>query len=141
MSWDVLVFNFDGPVPPDETLKQKGYQPPPLGTAHLVREKISRSVPGIDWSNPGWGILRMGSLLIEFGLQEDGIVDCLGIHVYGRGNPMPVIQHICSDNGWSAFDTSSGDWLDYENPSDAGWQSFQSFRDNLIEEHKRRGDC
>lgn len=54
---------------------------------------------------------------------------------------MPIIQRICSDNGWFAFDTSSGEWLDPENPSNAGWQSFQSFRDRLIEEHKRRGDC
>ena len=141
MSWDVLVYNFDGPMPSDETMKQKGYQPPPLGEAQVVRERISRSIPGIDWSNPAWGILRIESLLIEFSLQKDGVVDHLGLHVYGGGNPIPIIQSICSDNGWFAFDTSNGDWLDFENLSDAGWQSFQSFRDKVIEEHKRLGDC
>ena len=140
MSWDVLIFNFNGALPSDEVLTTKGYQPPPLGEAQQVRDQITQSIPTVDWSDPAWGILNTPDFQMQFNLQVDGLVKSYMIHVYGGGNPLPIIQKLCLDHGWYALDTSSGDWLDLNNPSDAGWKGFQQMRDQLIKYHKARGE-
>jgi len=130
MSWDVLIFNFHGPFPSKEELNAKDFRPPPVGEVDLVRKKLSKSISEIDWSDPSWGILRGDGFRMEFNLQKDGIVQSFMIHIYGGGNPLPIIHKLCVDNDWFAFDTSSG-WLDREDPSDKGWQAFQEYRDEL----------
>ena len=94
MSWDVLIFNFDGPLPDEDVMKVKGYQPPPVGDADTVRKKISDSVPEINWSNPGYGVLRGVGFWMDFSYQEDGIVKAFSLHLYGGGDPMPTIKKI-----------------------------------------------
>jgi hypothetical protein len=139
VSWDVLVFNFNGTIPSDEVLSTEGYQPPPLGEAQSVRDKIAQSVPTVDWSDQAWGILNTPDFQMQFNLQVDGLVTSFMIHVYGSGQPLPIIQKICQDNGWHALDTGS-DWLDLDNPSNAGWQGYQRGRNQLIEDYKARNE-
>ncbi len=138
MSWDIFIFNFNGPLPAEETMLVKGFAPPPLGEASAVRACLSQSVPAIDWTNPEWGIYKFDGLLMEFSVSNDGLVPSLGLHVYGSGDPLTVIQKICTDHNWYAFDTSSG-WLDQEHPSDEGWRGFQQYRDKVKEKYCEDG--
>jgi hypothetical protein len=43
--------------------------------------------------------------------------------VRGTGNPLPVIVRLCRQNGWVAFDSAAGTFLDLEDPSPEGWES------------------
>jgi hypothetical protein len=134
MSWDVVIFNFNGAEPPDEMLNIEGRRPSPLGDAKSVRDKISQSIAAVDWSDPAWGSLETTDFAIEFHIQEEGVVESFMIYVYGGGNPIAIIQKICVDNGWQALETS-GSWLDLNSPSDEGWKSFQRFRDQVIKKY------
>jgi hypothetical protein len=41
--------------------------------------------------------------------------------------------------GWSALDCSTSKFLDLDNPSQAGWEGFQAFRDKVIEQYREKG--
>ena len=52
MSWDLSVYSPTGP----------------LGTAAEVRQKVSRALPGVDWSDNTCGVLQQGDYVLEFNL-------------------------------------------------------------------------
>jgi hypothetical protein len=131
MSWDVVVFAFENPPPPMDKWPDD-FRPPPMGEAKQVRDQITRSLPKIDWSDPGWGRLREGDYSIEFNFQEDGIVEGFMLHVRGGGDPLTPICKLCLENGWYALDCSTGNVIDLDAPSQEGWQGFQSYRDKII---------
>jgi hypothetical protein len=131
MSWDVMVFNSDEPppsggeVPPD-------FEPIPLGDANDIRNRISESLPEVDWSDPAWGVLIHSDFTIEFNLQAEGGIEGFMLHVRGGGDPLMAICKVCSDNGWYPLDTSTGLFIDVNKPSSLGWEEFQQFRNNAI---------
>jgi len=113
------------------------YRPPPVGELDIVREKISKSIPNIDWTTPRLGGFQGDGFFMEFEfmkfkLQKDDIVQWFKLRIYGGGNPLPLIHKLCSDNDWFAFDTSSG-WLGREVPSDNGCRAVRDYKNELIE--------
>jgi hypothetical protein len=65
MNWDVVVINYGGKAPPPDEMA--GAPPPgPLGLAAQVRSSIAAYLPGVDWSDPNWGIYKGG-------LNHDGL--------------------------------------------------------------------
>ena len=120
MSWDVMLLNLGGRTPRVATL-EKDFEPPPLGDAQHVRDRISASAPTVDWGDPTWGILFCDEWSIEFNLGKDKIVDGPMLHVRGGGDPVSFILELCLANGWGAFDLSSRDFIDPEDPSTAAW--------------------
>ena len=71
MSWDVMLFNFEGKPPSFESLPDD-FEPPVMGEADAIREKISASLPDVDWSDPAWGMLEGEGWSIEFNHQATG---------------------------------------------------------------------
>jgi hypothetical protein len=131
MSWDVLIFNFgDVPLPKFEDLP--ALTPLPLGFPAEVRERISAQLPGVDWSDPSWGLYEHKSLAIEFNIGDDDPVQSMMLHVRGGGDPFPAIIAITRANGWFACDTSLGEMIDPDNPSTEGWEEFHTLRDKII---------
>ncbi|MFL5733038.1 MAG: hypothetical protein ACJ78Q_07525, partial [Chloroflexia bacterium] len=74
MSWDVMVFDFNGP-PPDLNEAPPDYQPPVMGSAAQVRERISAHLPGVDWSDPTWGDYLGEGFTIEFNMGRRETID------------------------------------------------------------------
>jgi len=125
MSWDVMLFSQDpGPITGDMKI-------PPLGDADFVRARISKSLPGVDWSDPSWGILQGDGWSIEFNQHSSGVTDAVMLHVRGGGDPIAAIVRLCKDTGWVAFDLQSEALIDLNTPSDASWKEFQGFRDTV----------
>jgi len=131
MSWDVLIQRYDG-VPPSVDAIPDDFRFPSMGDASAVRGLISTACPSVDWSDPAWGILDGDGYSIEFNFQEDGEVDSFMLHVRGGGDAISPIVSLCKTNGWVALDTSTGDFMDLESPSDDGWKEFQAFRDQVV---------
>lgn len=132
MSWDVVIMKTPG--------DGEGTPQPTLGDAGPVREAISRCLPNVDWSDPAWGVLEGAGWSIEFNFAAAGPVDSFMLHVRGGGDPLGAITKLCRENDWVALDMSTGDYLDLRSPSDAGWKSFQGFRDSVlshVEAHSR----
>jgi hypothetical protein len=131
MSWDVMINRYDGPPPRVPDLPDD-FRFPPMGDADTVRAQVSAVCPAVDWSDPAWGILEAGDYSIEFNLQKAGVVDGFMLHVRGGGDPVGVIARLCAANRWVALDTSTGEFMDLANPSRARWDSFRSFRDQIV---------
>jgi len=82
MSWDLMIFNTQGKKPPPiEDFEETDFEP--LGPAAVVRQKLSELLPGIDWSDPTWGIYRGDGFSIEFNVGEDDPIENIGLHVRG----------------------------------------------------------
>ena len=115
MSWDVLILHPDSAsgTPEDRRLL-------PLGMAEEVRKAVSRALPGIDWTEAVQGVYEGRSYSIEVELPSRGVVDSFGLHVRGSGNPLPAIVRLCRQNGWVAFESAAGTFLDLDDPS---WES------------------
>jgi hypothetical protein len=94
-----------------------------MGMAEEVRRAVSRALPGIDWTEPVQGVYRGRLYSIDVQLPSRGVVDSFGLHVRGLGNPMAAIVRLCRQNGWVAFDSAAGTFLDLENPSPESWES------------------
>jgi len=129
MSWDVMVFNYAGKPPAPAAMDD--VPPLPLGAAASVRANISRCLPGVDWSEPGWGIFEADEISVEFNIGDADPVDSLMLHVRGTGNPLPALLSIATGNSWSLLDCTTGQFIDPARPSSDGWREFQAFRDTV----------
>jgi len=134
MSWDAMIFNIRGASPPPvEQLKDGDCEP--LGSAAGVRQRISSLLPGVDWSDPTWGVYSQDEFSIEFNVGKDDPIDSMVLHVRG-GDAISAITKFARPLDWSVLDCSTGEFLDLENPSPAGWKAFQAFRDQVIGANK-----
>jgi hypothetical protein len=145
MSWDLSVYSPTGP----------------LGTAADVRQKVSRALPGVDWSDNTCGVLQQGGYVLEFSLlasegsdeehvEDDEDLDSdedldddsdfdladttpvsMVVSVRGGGEPLPPLVKLCKQYGWKLGDGDTGEEIDLDNPSDQGWRDFQAFRDKV----------
>jgi hypothetical protein len=131
MSWDVMVLNYAGKPPLDGDLRADDAQP--LGPADTVRAAITRHLPGVDWSNPTWGLYEDQGFSIEFNTGDKTPIDSIMLHVRGNGDPLPALVAFANPNGWSLFDCTTGEFLDAMNPSSRGWHEFRDFRDRVAQ--------
>lgn len=136
MSWDVMVLNYGGKLSPDEMLDADPVGP--LGPAAQVRRRIAKHLPGIDWSEPAWGVFEGDGFTIEFNSGSDDPIDSMMLHVRGGGDAIAALLKFAKPNGWSLLDCSTSEFLDLENPSAEGWEGFQDFRDKAIGQPKRK---
>lgn len=125
MSWDIMLLSKD-PGPITGTMKV-----PPLGDAQFVRDQISKTLPGVNWSDPAWGVLDGPGWSIEFNHRKFGLTEGLMLHVRGGGEPISAIVEICRNTGWVAFDIQEGALIDLKAPSDKSWKEFQGYRDGI----------
>lgn len=121
MSIDYYIFNFDGPLPPDEVMSVKGYKPAPMGTVETVLAQISTHLPKVEWRPAEWspehgfsGYVADKGYAIEIHVapDEDGLVYGLGVHPYGLAEAQPVMRRFCVPLGWYVFDPQDGRWIE-----------------------------
>jgi hypothetical protein len=140
MSWDVMIFNLGGKMPPALEQLQDG-DIVPLGLAGDVRQRISGLLGGVDWSDPSWGFYGGEGFSIEFNVGKDDPIPNMMLHVRGGGDAIAAITRFAKPLGWSALDCSTSEFLDLEKPSQAGWEGFQAYRDKVIEHYRdERGE-
>jgi hypothetical protein len=124
VSWDVLILHPESAAAaPDGDPRLR-----PLGMADEVRRAVSRALPGIEWDAPVQGSYRGTAVDVDVELPSQGVVDSFALHLRGAANPMPFILRICRQNGWVAFDSVAGSFLDLQNPAAQGWESGLLFR-------------
>ena len=136
MSWDVLVCNYYGSPPKDMENLPDDHKPDPLGSASTVRMSISQNLPGVDWSDPTWGIYDGDEFSIEFNTGEEDPINSIMLHVRGGGDAIAAMLQFANPNKWSLLDFSTGQFLDPENPSQQGWEDFQAFRDKALDQYR-----
>jgi hypothetical protein len=135
MSWDVMVFNYHGNPPKDISPSDEGGSDP-LGPAAAVREAIARTLPGVDWSDPIWGIYMGDGFTLEFNTGKDDPITAIMVHVHGGGDAIAALLRFAIPNRWSLLDCSTSEFIDPSNPSQEGWEGFQAYRDRIVEKYR-----
>jgi hypothetical protein len=130
MSWDVLVLNYGGRAP--QEIDEEPIDSVPLGPAAQVRKRIAAHLPGVDWSDPAWGLYEGEDLSIEFNAGKANSLNSIMLHVRGGGDVIPTLLSFATPNGWLLLDMSTTEFIDPENPSAEGWEGFQEYRDRVI---------
>ena len=141
MSWDVLVINYYGSPPKDFAEVPVDHSPDPLGPAIDVREAINKHLPGVDWSDRTWGFYEGDGFSIEFNAGKDDPIHTIMLHVRGGGDAIEALLRFANPNKWSLLDCSTGDFIDPENPSYEGWDSFQEYRDKVVGNYDQDDNC
>ncbi|HZG02264.1 MAG TPA: hypothetical protein VE546_01590 [Streptomyces sp.] len=130
MSWDVLLL----PLPADAASVSDlpdGLSPPPIGGAARVRDALRAAVPGVDLSDPAWGVLEGPTWSVELNIGAGDPVESVMLHVRGGGDDvLPVIHRMAAALGCRAVDCSEGDFL--AEGDGTGWHAFQEFRDRVL---------
>lgn len=131
MSWDVFLFDAEGTPSSFESVP-RDWRPVPMGDPSAIRDAIDSCTPDVDWSDPEWGVLSGQGLSIEISIGSECPVESVALHVRGSGDVLPTIVRLCKTNRWVAFDTSTGELLDLDRPSEKGCRGFQRFRDRIL---------
>jgi hypothetical protein len=133
-----MIFNMGGKTPPPlDKLKESDLLP--LGPAEEVRQRISALLAGVDWSDRTWGLYDGDGFSIEFNFGKDDPIANMMLHVRGRGEAIAAIARFARTLGWSALDCSTSEFLDLDNPSQAGWEYFQAYRDKILKHYRDEG--
>lgn len=135
MSWEVMIFNFGGASPPPLEQIQDG-DLKPLGAAKDVRRRISELLPSVDWTDPTWGIYGGDGFSIEFNVGKEDPITNMMLHVRGSGDAISTIMGFICLLGWWAFDCTTSEYLNPQNPSQAGWEGFQRYRDKILKHYR-----
>jgi len=133
MSWDLWAYR---PDPADTSARHT------LGTVAEVRSLVEQTL-SVEWQGPFWCLFQGEEFTIEINVgdqnsQPDDPVDQIEFEVRGGGDPLPVLAGFARQHGLVLEDLASGELLDLEQPSDAGWKSFQAARDCAVEHAREK---
>lgn len=131
MSWDVILMN----VPPEITSANElgpDYGLLELGSRAEVVSILTQSCPQADFSDPTWGNLQTANFSIEFSIGKDDPVNTIMLYVRGSDRVIRIIEQICEDTGWRAFDSVMGDFINFSKQHTVGFDKWRKYRDQLI---------
>jgi hypothetical protein len=131
MSWDISVFA-SKEAPPAVADMPDEWRWEVLGSCAEVRHKISECLPGVDWSDPSWGVYEGEGFSFEFNIGRKELSDGFMVHVRGGGDAIAPLLILSERNSWYLLDCSQGEWLHQCSDVDAGWEGFQAYRDKVL---------
>jgi hypothetical protein len=124
MSWDVLLMNLPPSIQDVSQLRDD--QLPVLGPRDTILSQLRDAVPGIDLSDPTWGVLDGPNFSIEFSIGSKDPVDSIALHVRGADSAVQPIADLVRATGWRAMDFSDCSFIDFSigvPPGFKGWQA------------------
>lgn len=130
MSWDISFCSAESPPPPVAEMPSD-WRGSDFGKPDDVREKISKSLPSVDWTDPSWGLYEGESFSYEFNLGLESPCTDFMVHVRGGGAAVGPLLDLARRWGWYMLDTSQGEWVHHIADSEAGWVEFQKYRDRV----------
>ncbi|MEX0793956.1 MAG: hypothetical protein WD045_12530 [Pirellulaceae bacterium] len=103
------------PMPPEEIL---AIMPP------VVRDAMTRPKLEADFDHD--------DLSIQFYTSDTPEIDWINVEVRGNGDPLPLLQSICSNTGWSVIDVAEQIVVDLTKTTTESWDSFRQWRDKAV---------
>jgi hypothetical protein len=135
MSWDVFFLKFPEEINSISKIPDD-FNPGFLCTREYYEDMIFKLFPDIDENNNrSWMILDEETYSIEFSAGNGKMLDSLMLHVRGDEKALEAIKRICEFTKWRALDTSTGNFLDFNNNPDEGFSQWRKFRDKVIPEN------
>jgi hypothetical protein len=128
MSWTVSVFG-GAERPPIHG--SADFELAVMGSGDDVRRRISASLPGVDWSDPAWGLYAGDGFTFEFSVGPEEPITHFAVHVRGGGDAVADLLRFAAPNGWHLVDWSTGEFIGPDAPSQAGWEAWQEYRGKI----------
>lgn len=125
MSWDLILLKDRYDTDDPESL------PPPLGPRDRILTQLCALLPGLDYSDKSWGILRADDIFIEFNTGNDEIVDSIVLHIRSGEDPMKVVRAIAHHMDWSVIDGADGSFMDFDDQH-SNWKLFEAWREEVL---------
>jgi hypothetical protein len=138
MSWDVLLMHVPSNVDSIHELPENFSSE--LGPRQEIVDILTRVFPNLDFSDPTWGHLRGRGFSIEFSIGEDTVIETIMLHVRGNDDAINSIQLLCEETGWRAFDTTIGEFINFNESPAAGLQQWRAFRDQVMASLEAKGE-
>ena len=126
MSYDLHLYRFTEPARDlDALLDKDDFEPPSMGSADELRAALNRSLPGMSWSDGGWGHLEGPGYRVDFDVGEESPVRTLMLNCYGDDAFLSVVATLCKSHGWQMHDPQTGKFLDLNQPSTEGIDTYE----------------
>jgi hypothetical protein len=122
MSSQYVLFNLEGKPPFPQKVEVKSLKRRLAETPEKLRQIISTHLPEVDWSDPIQGLLDAGGCDLEFNLGSEDDLTCIVLE--GSGVFSDIIAELCKATGWWALDSSTGRYVDPDNPSGRGIEIY-----------------
>ncbi len=103
MSMDYIFFTAEG-LPTDARFPPVDWEFPVMGEADDVREMISEVLPEVDWTDTGLGLYEGDDFVLEFGVEDVGDIESVGMRANGFGDFFFILVELCGRIDWVAFD-------------------------------------
>ena len=135
MSWDVSARNMPEGAESVEDIPDD-FEPEPFGTRAEVVELLGEAFPEADTSDPAWVTLRREGVSIEFNLGDEGPLESAMLHVRGGDNEatMAALARVAAVLDVDLMDITRGEKMGFEEVSEAGFEEWKAFRDEVIGE-------
>ena len=132
VSWDVLFQSLPAGIASIDDVPAD-FEPAPLGVRAEIIAKLVARLPGVDFSDPSWGMLLGETFSIEFNLGGEDVADSLMLHVRGGDEALGVVREVSEALGVPAIDCSEGELIDFTSPDAArGFAAWRAFRDRVV---------
>lgn len=131
MSWDVIIINSSEKHSIEEVWEDNKI--PSFGKRIEIQNKINALYPDTDWTDPSYAHLDNGIYVGHISLGDNEILDGnFMLHIYGGSDPYELIISLCKKYNWTAYDTTTSEYIDNDNPNNEGWNEFQAFRQRIV---------
>ena len=90
-----------------------------LGDPVAVRAELDRVFPNIEWTDALWGSTTVEGLWLEFRLPT-APANTLSLRCSLRADYARIVQHLCDETGWIAFDQEPRCYQPHRAPIPAG---------------------
>jgi hypothetical protein len=132
VSWDVFIMKF----PPEITSIDEipdDWDPPSLGTGSEVSAVLAGILPGIEYSEDGWGDYEGPGFSISTPIGDrDGDCDCVALFVHGdSGGAAHAALAVADALNARAVDTGSGEFLTADSARPA-FEAWRAYRDQVL---------
>ncbi|MER5697317.1 hypothetical protein ACWDBO_39200 [Streptomyces mirabilis] len=135
MSWDVFIMRF----PPDAVAVDEiadDWEPPSLGSGRDVRAVLAEVLPGIEYSESGWGDYEGLGFSISTPVNEADDAPVAGVSLFIHGDSEAAAHAalaVADALKARAFDTGSGEFLTADSTQSA-FDAWRAYRDRVLDQ-------
>ncbi|MBC2876451.1 MULTISPECIES: hypothetical protein [Streptomyces] len=135
MSWDVFIMRF----PPEaEAIDEipEDWEPPSLGAGRDVRGVLADVLPGIEYSQNGWGDYEGPGFSISTPVNEADDAPVAGVSLFIHGDSEAAAHAalaVADALKARAFETGSGDFLTADCAQSA-FDAWRAYRDRVLDQ-------
>jgi hypothetical protein len=131
VSWDIFVQDFP-PFARTVSDIPNNFKPAGIGSRNHLIAKINELIPGVDFSDPSWGIVDGEDWLIELNMGREEDCKSFAFHVRGGDGAICVVAAILEHLALRAIDGHSGDFFTSSAEALESFRRWRAYRNHVM---------